>query len=185
MSSKLHEEAQTTGMLGVGDREKRGQLLGADYEKSAEEEGLLDESEILRMHSKSSGRWKIISLVFIGCCVGLGWLLNDCLPTYSIQERKSAPPTFELVKYTAAVSSVSFTTPTPTGVLEVFQVYQPVLTPQGATDETVLNDGVENTTTIAAATSSSSCEVLLMDHVFAYSYGIPFVGMFHSIIPAV
>jgi hypothetical protein len=66
--------------------------------------------------------------------------------------------------------------PTPTGLLDVFQVYQPVLTPQGATDQTVSSEGVEGTSTIAAAASPDSCEVLLMDHVFAYSYGIPFVG---------
>ena len=37
-----------------------------------------------------------------------------------------------------------------------FQVYEPVLTPSGAAGE---------------------CTQLLMDHVFAYSYGHPFIGI--------
>ena len=110
----------------------------------------------------------------IGSCLGLGWLLNDCLSTYSVQEMETTSPTFELVRYATVAPAA---TPTPTGILEVFQVYQPVLTPQGATDETVLSDGAENTTTIAAAASPSSCEVLLMDYAFGNSYGAPFVGM--------
>jgi hypothetical protein len=175
MSSKLHEETQVSGVRGVWDRKKGCQLLGTDYEKSEEEDGLIGGLGSSSLRRKSRDRWKVISLVFIGCCLGLGWLLNDCLPTHSVQELEQAHPTFELVKYAAASTSAI---PTPTGVLEVFQVYQPVLTPQGATDETVLSDGAENTTTIAAAASSGNCEVLLMDHVFAYSYGIPFVGMF-------
>lgn len=86
----------------------------------------------------------------------------------------------DLVKYTAVETSVSVTTtvvaPTSTGVLEVFQVYQPVLTPKGVTDETTLSNGAENTTTIAATESTSACELLLMDHSFGFSYGLPFVG---------
>lgn len=48
-----------------------------------------------------------------------------------------------------------------TEVLEVFQVYQPVSTTGGA--DSACND-----------------EILLMDHVFAYSYGKPFVGQWVS-----
>lgn len=56
-----------------------------------------------------------------------------------------------------ATRQVSTSTSNATGVLEVFQVYQPVSTSGGA---------------------DSACkdEILLMDHVFAYSYGQPFVG---------
>ncbi|RFU27789.1 hypothetical protein B7463_g8538, partial [Scytalidium lignicola] len=86
----------------------------------------------------------------------------------------------DLVKYAAPDASGTVTTtltsPTPTGVLEVFQVYQPVLTPQGITDETIESNGLENTTTIAPIESATSCELLLMDHSFGFSYGIPFVG---------
>ncbi|EFX04402.1 asparagine amidase a [Grosmannia clavigera kw1407] len=49
---------------------------------------------------------------------------------------------------------VAATSATSAAVLENFQVAQPVLTPEGAT----------------------SCSVVLMDHVFGYSYGVPFVG---------
>ncbi|KAG2025657.1 hypothetical protein GB937_002376 [Aspergillus fischeri] len=56
-----------------------------------------------------------------------------------------------------ATRQVSASTSNTTDVLEVFQVYQPVSTTGGA---------------------DSACddEILLMDHVFAYSYGKPFVG---------
>lgn len=88
----------------------------------------------------------------------------------------TTPPPASLVKYQATGSTTS------TVVLEVFQVYQPVLTPSGATDETTASDGSGNTTTISSAAAASSCEVLLMDHHFAYSYGEPYVGMSYFII---
>lgn len=117
-------------------------------------------------------RSKVVILTFIGCCIALIWLLNDCLPTNSLMEDKKTSAAFELVKHRAPAAS-----PTPsTGALEVFQVYQPVLTPSGATDETTLSDGKENTTTIAQTESTKSCEVVLMEHSFAQSYGLPFVG---------
>ncbi|KAH8821179.1 peptide N-acetyl-beta-D-glucosaminyl asparaginase amidase A-domain-containing protein [Xylogone sp. PMI_703] len=86
----------------------------------------------------------------------------------------------ELAKYDAPDASATVTTtlasPTPTGVLEVFQVYQPVLTPEGITDETTSDNGLENTTVIAPTESVSSCQLLLMEHSFGFSYGMPFVG---------
>jgi hypothetical protein len=79
---------------------------------------------------------------------------------------------FDLVKHAvpapAATSAIA--------LLEDFQVYQPVLTPSGATDDTTLDNGSENTTAIAQTSATSSCQVLLMEHIFGYSYGIPFVG---------
>lgn len=56
-------------------------------------------------------------------------------------------------------------------VLECFQVAQPVLLPEGATT----SDGL---TVSSSQGTGSSCTVTLMDHVFAYSYGVPFVGEF-------
>lgn len=49
-----------------------------------------------------------------------------------------------------------------TGLLDVFQVSKPVFTPPAGSDY------------------NGNCvsEVLLMDHVFAFSYGMPFAGMF-------
>lgn len=133
------------------------------------DEAFLVKQDALDPQTRISGRWKVIILVFVGCCLGLvsiAWLLNAA----QSPEEASCE---HLVKYAAVASSAA---PTRTGLLEVFQVYQPVLTPKGAIDETVMSNGVENTTTIASAASPSSCEVLLMDHVFAYSYGMPFVG---------
>lgn len=58
-------------------------------------------------------------------------------------------------------------------VLEVFQVHQPVLTPSGPTlDDAAGGDDDD------APGGSASCSVVLMDHVFAYSYGAPFVGAY-------
>ena len=119
-------------------------------------------------------RVHLAAFVFTGCCIILFWVFSDCLSirAVSIAETNAtvvAPSA--LVKYEAS-SAASSTT----GVLEVFQVYQPVLTPTGATDETVMSNGTEDTTTIAPTTPETSCQVVLMQHDFAYSYGLPFVG---------
>jgi hypothetical protein len=63
-------------------------------------------------------------------------------------------------------------------VLEVFQVYQPVLAPSGPTDQTVEGDGFSNTTVIGSPETVASCTQLLMEHSFGFSFGHPFVGMF-------
>ncbi|KAL1867730.1 hypothetical protein Daus18300_006286 [Diaporthe australafricana] len=60
-------------------------------------------------------------------------------------------------------------------VLEVFQVHQPVLTPSGPT----LDDADDDGEAAGGSTGGSdSCSVVLMDHVFAVSYGAPFVGAY-------
>lgn len=83
-----------------------------------------------------------------------------------LQKRQSA---------TASVNATSTTTTssaTATGtVLVDFQVHQPVLTPEGAT----LDSGKSNG---EAGDVQDSCQVVLMDHVFAYSYGEPYIGEF-------
>lgn len=122
---------------------------------------------------------KLVSLAFVGCCVGLVWLFSDCLPSknWKLEEahsKNSDSTSFGLVKY-----QVPSPTPSATGLLECFQVYQPVLTPNGATAETTLSGGSEDTTTLAPTDKASSCEVVLMQHDFAFSYGIPFVGEFY------
>lgn len=67
------------------------------------------------------------------------------------------------------VKRQSASTNTTSAVLVDFQVHQPVLTPEGAT----LDSGKSNG---EAGDVTDSCEVLLMDYVFAYSYGEPYIG---------
>ena len=95
-------------------------------------------------------------------------MLQGCASTIKLQYEYLAPSSFRLVKEAISAST--------SGVTEDFQVYQPVFTPSGVTDETTQANGSENTTTIAQTNTSSSCQVVLMQHSFAYSYGVPFVG---------
>ena len=111
---------------------------------------------------------QILFAVVAVSCIALIWMLNDCLPTKTLPHKKLASSTFRLVKDTVSAST--------SGVTVDFQVYQPVFTPGGATDETTQANGSENTTVIAQTNVSSSCQVLLMQHTFAFSYGLPFVG---------
>ncbi|CAN8106016.1 unnamed protein product [Discula destructiva] len=77
-----------------------------------------------------------------------------------------------MVKQRQAASSAASSAAAATGtVLVDFQVHQPVLTPAGAT----LDSGVSNG---AAGEVEDSCQVVLMDYVFAYSYGEPFIGAY-------
>lgn len=76
---------------------------------------------------------------------------------------------------TSTANATSSTTPTTatasatSSVLVDFQVHQPVLTPDGAT----LDSGTSNG---EAGDVTDSCQVVLMDYVFAYSYGEPYIG---------
>jgi hypothetical protein len=118
--------------------------------------------------------FRLLGLTCAAICGGFLWWLSSCFITSNarIELGISSSKTFNLVKNAV---QVALATPT-SSVLECFQVYQPVLFPAGAVDQTVSNDGTENTTTIIATNSSSSCQVLLMEHSFGYSYGMPFVG---------
>jgi hypothetical protein len=141
-----------------------------------EEELLLDKTEGQssgRQHrTKRSWPW-LLFLTFIGCCLSLFWLFSDCFVASHEEKHEVSPATYDLVTKAARAPAA---TPS-SGVLECFQVYQPVFFPSGAVDETVTSDGLENTTTIAPTASASSCEVLLMEHSFGFSYGMPFVGL--------
>lgn len=68
------------------------------------------------------------------------------------------------------------TTPANKTVLECFQVHQPVLTPQGATTDDSTGGAVALGSGSNSSSTGSSCTVLLMDYVFAYSYGTPFIA---------
>lgn len=175
MFTKPHEQSGV-GRYEAGSGMHVSETLDASCEKRLVYEDSWVEEGDPKSSRKVGGGWKVLAPIFIGCCIGLGWLLTDCTPAKVLEQVETQPATYEhLVKYAAAASSP---VPTPTGVLDVFQVYQPVLAPNGAVDETVLSDGQENTTNIASTSPSSSCEVLLMKYDFAYSYGTPFVGMY-------
>ena len=75
-----------------------------------------------------------------------------------------------------AVSTISSSAATTTPTLEVFQVYQPVFTPNGPVDDTTSATGTENTAVLAKTNTTASCSIVLMDYSFGYSYGEPFVG---------
>lgn len=120
----------------------------------------------------SSLRSKLSLLILLGLAIASVSLVWNTLDVSEWDDEEPSLVLFELVKH-AVPSSAAMSA---AAVLEDFQVYQPVLTPSGATDETVLGNGSENTTIIGQTASVSSCEVLLMEHSFGYSYGIPFVG---------
>ncbi|KAI1773420.1 hypothetical protein F4818DRAFT_449179 [Hypoxylon cercidicola] len=77
---------------------------------------------------------------------------------------------FERPQESPATISASLDTESP---LECFQVAQPVLTHDGPYSQTTINNDTE---TAAQDTQSGSCSVLLMEHVFGFSYGKPFLG---------
>ncbi|KAH9223501.1 peptide N-acetyl-beta-D-glucosaminyl asparaginase amidase A-domain-containing protein [Leptodontidium sp. 2 PMI_412] len=112
------------------------------------------------------------ALALLASCAILIWLLVECVPIIDWQSVASEP-TFDLVK--DAVPATAAPTPT-SGVLEVFQVYQPILTSAGVLDETALEDGLESVDSTDQAPVTTSCETLLMEHSFGFSYGKPFVG---------
>src|ERR1700760_4832624 len=99
-------------------------------------------------------------LVFTGICVGFTWLLSGCLSKNRLDVQALRSTISNLVK--DAVPSPAATP----AVLNVFQVYQPVLTPSGATDETISSSGVENTAAIGQVNLANSCQLLLMNHTF-------------------
>jgi hypothetical protein len=121
-----------------------------------------------KKHFASGCVRKLLLALILGSCLAVILMLQGCLSTMNLQNEDLAPSSFRLVKDAISAST--------SGVTEDFQVYQPVFTPSGVTDETTQANGSENTTTIAQTNTSSSCQVVLMQHSFAYSYGIPFVG---------
>ncbi|OAA68173.1 asparagine amidase a [Niveomyces insectorum RCEF 264] len=84
----------------------------------------------------------------------------------------AVPPRVSPSKRDDAPAAVNTSKPAPT-VLECFQVAQPVLTPQGPTTTTNNSHG---RTAEASTPDTAPCTVILMDHIFANSYGAPFVG---------
>lgn len=90
-----------------------------------------------------------LSSIAFTCFLLSPWPLGREVPTTLLRSE----PLAELVHREEAASI---------GALECFQVTHPILTPSG----------------ISGSSSSlqGSCEVVLMDHVFGSTYGVPFVG---------
>lgn len=88
--------------------------------------------------------------------------------------------TFDLVKDDEpTLTSIPLVSSTPQiPFQEVFQVYQPVLTPEGVVDSTINSTGSAETGAIDITKEATSCSQVLMVHDFAFSFGLPFVGMF-------
>lgn len=115
---------------------------------------------------------KTFILLLLSCGFTLIWVSRTYF-SGNLMNASVTSPESHLVKY----SATSAASPTPSSaVLEVFQVYQPVLVPPGVTDETASYNGVEETATIASTSDATGCKVVLMKHTFGYSYGMPFVG---------
>lgn len=76
-------------------------------------------------------------------------------------------------RQTSPTSSAAAASPT---VLECFQVAPPVLTPRGASYQATERDGSEVFLDAGNSASKEACTVLLMEHSFAWSYGMPFIG---------
>jgi hypothetical protein len=144
---------------------------------NTEKEALLGFITSASSQRRSSISFKSLFFALLGCCLALTLLLTKCMPITleEWQTDESSSISLGLVKNAVAVPSA---TPSSAAVLEVFQVYQPVLTPSGVTDEATSDSGSENTTIIASSQAASSCQVTLMVHTFAYSYGLPYVGEF-------
>lgn len=80
------------------------------------------------------------------------------------------PPTYKRQDTTTSSAAARPT------VLECFQVAPPVLMPQGATYQATESGGSEVFLDAGGQVSGPSCSVLLMEHSFAWSYGMPFIG---------
>lgn len=100
--------------------------------------------------------------------------IGDGRPSRAEAHRQES--NFGMVKrQTASASSTSSAASATGTVLVDFQVHQPVLTPEGAT----LDSGVSNG---EAGDVQDSCQVVLMDYVFAYSYGEPYIGQSEGMV---
>ncbi|OTB16455.1 hypothetical protein K445DRAFT_291365 [Daldinia sp. EC12] len=113
--------------------------------------------------NESRPRLKLITALF--GLLSLAWFIKlnfkQCPSIFDIKQVTRS----ELDPQVSRTISASLQTKTP---LECFQVAQPVLTPNGPS---------RNGPTPADDVSpDNSCSVLLMEHVFAFSYGAPFVG---------
>lgn len=118
-------------------------------------------------------------LILLGCAIVLG-MYSHGFPTDTNAPNTTTTPLLRRsndIQAAVVGTSASSAIPSSTAVLNVFQVYQPVLGPFGVEDNTINSDGSSNTTTIDATEHTSSCTKLLMEYSFGFSYGHPFIGM--------
>lgn len=84
------------------------------------------------------------------------------------------------IKRQDVVSSAAAATQT---VLECFQVSQPVLTRRGPLYHSTEDGGPVVLTDDAGPSPKESCTILLMEHSFGSSYGVPFIGKLGYSLP--
>ncbi|KAI9835538.1 MAG: hypothetical protein M1819_001989 [Sarea resinae] len=122
--------------------------------------------------SNIKGTIQLKSLIRLFSVLALGFILLRTFTTPSwktdIRESPSRP---RHTKYDTA-SSIP--------LLQVFEVYQPVLTPHGSSGQEILTNGSTSGGIPAGFSNASSClyTETLMEYSFAYSYGQPYVGTY-------
>jgi hypothetical protein len=135
---------------------EKGNVVGGERSRHARRRRILDQGNVL-------------VILVMGGCLALIWMFKDCLiprwervSIYATPSKSSS----DIVRY-----QVSSPSPSSTGVLECFQVHQPIYAPDAVA-------GSGNIPTAGPVASANSCTVTqsLMKHDFAFSYGIPFVG---------
>lgn len=134
--------------------------------------------------SSSSGtdvsrrKWaRPVTFLVVGCCVTLLWAFSDCLFSESWFNKEASIASYSLVKDDVSASTAAEAS---RGVLECLQVHQPVLLPSKPNGQTISSSGTGDTSLAVASEAASSCQVLLMEHQFAFSYGLPFIGMYST-----
>lgn len=130
-----------------------------------------------KVSRRAQGRYRSLigTVIFLGLSILMIWFLPHFISGDEEHETYDGSYTPSLVRDDVS-ATISSMTATSTPILEVFQVYQPVLTPTGLIDETISSDGIANTTSLTSPNSTTACSKVLMDHSFGYSYGQPFVG---------
>ncbi len=167
-------------------------MRSANFDASEKHQSLSDVDVTEQLNHRRSylaARWQLVSqslklqlFLVIGCTFALiltVWSFSRCpLPAETPVLQSQLSYRNNVQAAVVATTPTSSASPSSTAVLEVFQVYQPVLTPEGPTAETISSDGSLNTTTIEPTGNADSCTKLLMEYSFGFSYGRPFVGKF-------
>lgn len=120
---------------------------------------------------KPMGFWTVARIAVCGLLTVIAIITTFCTfkQQYYVQDF-ATPASSTLTKRATAATAT-------TTLLRDFQVMPPVLTPfeDGIA---VLTDGsaIDVTTSVNVGEKGCVKQVVLMEHVFAYSYGVPFIG---------